>query len=313
MLETESATCLLCNEGTDSLRVASGWDFEYRTTFDEYQFHQCVRCGLVFLKERPVAKEMPRIYPDNYYSADDSEGGPKVTAFFRNHIEASKVRRYRRLLGEGRKEVLDIGCGSGRLLDMMKRNTTGWKLSGIEICLAAAVTALLKGYDVSHADFEEDDLAWQDASFDLALMHQVIEHTRNPRKVLYRAGRLLRSGGLLSIETPDVQSLDFQIFKRRYWGGYHIPRHFYLFNKRSLAALLEQEGFEIISITSILSPVFWIHSVHNWLVDRKWGRGAARLFHYRNPVLLGVATVIELIQTSLFHRSSNMQILARRL
>jgi SAM-dependent methyltransferase len=312
MLKTENALCLLCGDTAESVPVATGWDFEYATTSAEYRIHQCVRCETVFLKDRPAAVEMACIYPDNYYTADDSEGGSRVTAFVRNLIESSKVKRYRMLLGKGPKDVIDIGCGDGRLLDILTRNTSGWRFSGIEISFSASVAALLKGYQVEYGNFEEDDLPWRDASFDLALLHQVIEHTRDPREVLRRAARILVRGGLLSIETPDVQSLDFRLFKGRYWGGYHIPRHFYLFNKRSLTTLLEQEGFEVVRIASILSPVFWIHSVHNWLVDKEWGRGVARFFHYRNPLLLAAATAIDLIQTTLFHWSSNMQVIARK-
>ena len=59
-------------------------------------------------------------------------------------------------------------------------------------------------------------------------MNNLIEHVRNPVQELRKAGPLLKSGGVIFIETPNTDSWDFKFFKR-YWGG-SIPQdtHFYL-------------------------------------------------------------------------------------
>jgi SAM-dependent methyltransferase len=272
----------------------------------------CSKCGIVFIKDRPAREEMASIYPDNYYSYSEMAHDMSLVAFVRKHIESHKADRYEQLLGCGKREVVDIGCGDGRLLDILRKQNDKWRLSGIEINNKAAAAASSKGYQVEQGDFESDKIPWTRGTFDLALLHQVLEHTRDPRNVLKRIASILKKGGYLSIETPDIESLDFHLFKKRYWGGYHIPRHFYLFNKTSLVKLLKEEGFEIVRIESILSPVFWIHSAHNWLVDRKWGRSAARFFHYKNPLLLASATAIELIGTMIWRKSSNMQVIAMK-
>jgi len=312
-LETETAYCILCGDSAPSVPIAAGWDFEYCTTLAEHLIYRCVSCGTVFIRNRPVAGEMRRIYPENYYTAGDSKRKSGITCFLRRLIETAKVKRYRDLLGPGAHQVADIGCGDGRMLDVIRGIVPYWRLSGIDITAAAAAAAQSKGYQVVKGDIEVDGLPWEEGSLDLVLLHQVLEHTRDPRAVIRRANRLLRKGGLLSIETPDTEGVDFRVFKNRYWGGYHIPRHFYLFNKRSLAELLYESDFVVVSIKSILSPVFWIHSVHNWLVDRQWGKGLAGFFHYRNPFLLAVTTLIELVQVSFFYRSSNMQVIGRKL
>jgi SAM-dependent methyltransferase len=312
LFRTEDAYCILCGPTVSGFPIASGWDFEYGTVREEHHLEMCSRCGTVYIKDRPAREEMATIYPDNYYSYSESSHNASIVAFMRSRIEASKAERYWQLLGQGERHIVDIGCGDGRLLDILQRQNGEWRLSGIEINKRAAASARSKGYPVALGDFESEEIPWPAGTFDLALLHQVLEHTRNPRNVLKRISLILKVGGYLSIETPDIESLDFHLFKKRYWGGYHIPRHFYLFNKRSLVHLLKEEGFEIVRIESILSPVFWIHSAHNWLVDRKWGRGVARVFNYRNPVLLAAATAIELIGTMIWRRSSNMQIIARK-
>ncbi|MFA6384974.1 MAG: methyltransferase domain-containing protein, partial [Candidatus Omnitrophota bacterium] len=136
--------------------------------------------------------------------------------------------------------------------------------------------------------------------------------TRDPRGAIKKIHSLLRAHGVLSIETPDTDSWDFGLFKRRYWGGYHIPRHFYIFNKASLCLLLDQEGFEVISCKNMLSPVFWIHSARNFLIDNRRLKKFSVFFHYQNPFLLAVAACIDLIQVVLAAKSSNLQIVARK-
>jgi hypothetical protein len=39
------------------------------------------------------------------------------------------------------------------------------------------------------------------------------------------------------IVTDNTDALDFKIFKGGYWGGYHFPRHWNLFNRKSLTKL----------------------------------------------------------------------------
>jgi SAM-dependent methyltransferase len=313
MIQTETAYCVLCGASAISVPIAYGWDFEYGTTREEHQLDLCCGCCTIFIKDRPAEAEMGRIYPSDYYSFNESSKRPSITDYIRTRLELAKARRYSRLMGQGKRNIIDIGCGDGRLLDILKQHDRSWRCSGIDIDWKAAIVARNKGHDCHPGNIENDELHWLPGSFDLALLHQVIEHTRDPRRVLQRIAQLLRKGGYVSIETTDVKSLDFRLFGQRYWGGYHIPRHFYVFNKQSLRKLLEQEGFEVVRIASILSPVFWIHSVHNWLVDTEWGWWAARFFHYRNPILLAAATTIELVQTTVFRQSSNMQVIARKI
>lgn len=314
MLITEKASCVCRDTSSEYKVIASGWDFEYETTRDEHRVARCSSCQTVFLHDRPVDKEMSAIYPSNYYSFSEAGKSGGITAFFRNKIESGKAKSYQALIGENKPaKIIDIGCGDGRLLDILSSHVSGvWSYSGIEIDPRAVEGAKSKGYDVVYGNFETNAVPWMPGTFDLALMHQVIEHTREPREVLRRTSRILKPGGYLSIETPDVDSWDFSLFSKRYWGGYHLPRHFYMFKKKSIARLLEEEGFEVVRMNAILSPVFWIHSVHNWLVDRPWGVKLAKFFHYQNPVLLGIATIIELLQIGTCGTSSNMQIIARK-
>jgi SAM-dependent methyltransferase len=302
-----------CDPPADFAPVGSGWDFEYGTTLQDFTYARCPRCGVVVNTTLPVAQEMARIYPHDYYAFSDSKGGNALVTAVRNRLERAKVAEFRRLVGREAADIIDIGCGDGRLLDILAREApAGWRYAGVEIGPEAAATAACKGYDVRPGDFDFLDLADWTSRFDLALMHQVIEHTRYPRETLDKVHALLRPGGILSIETPDLDAWDRRLFGDRYWGGWHIPRHFFMFDKKSLPALAEATGFEVVSMRSILSPVFWIHSIHNMVADSRPLQRFAPMIRATNPVLLAVATSIELVQTKLFGSSSNLQIILRK-
>src|SRR5262245_45613080 len=295
-LATEAAECELCGTARYAAPLATGWDFEYATSHQEFRIVRCSACGLVYLADRPVVEALAIIYPPNYYSFDESTRENRLVKAIRDRLERRKAVAYTTVLGRGPRDVLDVGCGDGRLLDILRRAGDGrWKLSGVEIGAGAASQARAKGYEVVHCDFEAVDLAAWRGRFDLILMHQVLEHTRSPRQAIQKVLSLLKPGGVFSIETPDTVSWDWALFRRRYWGGYHVPRHFYLFNKENLSTLLRQEGFDIVRQRSILSPVFWIHSVHNYLVDNPRMAGLGRFAHYQNPLLLAGATMIDLV------------------
>lgn len=313
VLPVEEAACLFCGDAETRL-VARGRDYEYASSPDYFDLVQCIGCELMFIRPRPAAEAMSAIYPSTYYAYNEEEEERPLVKFFRDRIEGIKVRRYRELAPQDGARLVDIGCGDGRLLEVIRRlGPPSWQLSGIEIGEGAARKAEAKGFEVRAGDIESMDLTQWAQRFDLALMHHVIEHVRDPRDVLRKLSGLLRAGGVLSIETPEIEGWDFRLFRKRYWGGYHIPRHFYLFNASTLTRLLREQGFEVLSVRSIPSPAFWIFSAHNWLVDRPWGRRLASFCHPQNLLAVSAATALEAVQLLTRRQSSNLQVLARKL
>jgi SAM-dependent methyltransferase len=224
-------------------------------------------------------------------------------------VDGRKVRLYRRLLpGPGR--IVDVGCGDGRILDMLRRHgRSDWELWGIEFNDGAAAQARRAGYTVLAGRFET--VALEPASVDLMIMNQLIEHVEDPRAMIAKARAALRPGGHLVIETPNLDSLDARIFRRRYWGGYHFPRHFTLFDTRTLPALARAGGLEPLEQRPLVCPQFWILSIHHLALERGWPARLVGWLSFKNPLLLGPATAIEVVQ-KLFWWTSNLQLVARR-
>ncbi len=101
--------------------------------------------------------------------------------------------------------LLDLGSSDGGTL-------THFAELRADISLAAAdifgnPDAYPRGTDFQRADFESDELPWQDSTFDAITCMHVVEHLSNPRHLLRQSARLLKPGGRMYIETPHPRTV----------------------------------------------------------------------------------------------------------
>jgi SAM-dependent methyltransferase len=291
-LVLENAVCAVC--GTNEAEpLAVGEDFEYRTSPDSFLAVQCRRCGLVYLDKRPAESELGRIYPDDYHAFVFSAENFGFVYRVRRRLEARRLLRAAKGLPRDAR-VLDVGCGDGFHLGLLQEyGKRGWRLEGVDSDHRAVRRAGEAGLTVHEGTVQDVEL--ETDAFDLVLLIQTIEHVGDPGAVLRRIHDLLRPGGRLLIVTDNTGSLDFTIFKRRHWGGYHFPRHWNLFNGRALRLLAEQSGFAVETLTTMVSPVNWVYSVRNTLDD--WGapRGLVAQFSLESAPSLAAFTAFDAV------------------
>ena len=141
------------------------------------------------------------------------------------------------------QRLLDIGCGNGDFL--VSAQEAGWDISGLEPDPKAAAVAQQSGLDVTLGTAD----VFADASncFDAITLSHVIEHVHEPGQLLQTVHRLLKPGGVVYIDTPNIDSHGAKFFGKN-WRGLEAPRHLVLFNPASLTALLSASGFEDISM-----------------------------------------------------------------
>jgi SAM-dependent methyltransferase len=295
-LTTEAAVCCLC-ETDDAELIGAGEDFEYRTSLDKFSASRCRACGLVYLNPRPSLSEFARIYPANYHAFEFSETEFGFVFEVRRRLEARRLLGWCKSLPDSAR-ILDIGCGDGFHLELLKDfGKKTWTLEGVDADERAAFAAEEKGLKVHCGTLENLDLPRE--SYDLAFLIMTVEHVADPVGLLRDARSILRPGGRLVIVTDNTDSLDFRLFKKRHWGGYHFPRHWNLFNPATMRRLAAKTGFEVEKLTTQVSPVNWVYSIRNRLADHKAPPWLIEQFSLKTPFTLAVFTGFDILNNLL--------------
>ena len=288
-LQLVQAVCCLCDI-EDVVPVGIGEDFEYRTSADTFLAVRCRRCGLVYLNPRPAEAEEQRIYPDHYHAFGFNPEQFGLIYTVRRRLEARRVLNWCRGLPTNAR-ILDVGCGDGFHLKLLRDfGRRSWTLEGADTDLRAVAAARRTGLTVHHGAVEELKLT---GGYHLILMVMTVEHLADPVGVLKTARNLLAPGGRVVIVTDNAASPDFAVFGGRHWGGYHFPRHFYLFTRETLAKLAHKADLEVERIVTDFSPVNWVYSIRNWLDD--WGapRWLVNCFSLKSAPALAAFTLLD--------------------
>jgi SAM-dependent methyltransferase len=255
---------------------------------------ECQGCGLLYVNPRPAPREMEKFYPETYSWKETLEADLSLTRLvrklekgYRYHLLRYEVSKVVKFIGRSQGKVLDIGCGTGDRLDIFRKK--GFETYGVENSHSADYAtdhlklSVVKG-DLFTAHFP-------DAFFDLVTLYNVLEHTHNPSGVIREINRILKKGGILIIQIPNKDSLQYKIFKKR-WAAFDVPRDLYYFGIETLSSSLEKAGFELKGIDHFMNwwhpPTLVISFFPNLDPQKAWvkdGRGD-------NPLLQRLAWIL---------------------
>jgi SAM-dependent methyltransferase len=234
----ERPACELCGS-EDKRPVAARTDL-FLGGDTLFSMVECLQCGVVYQHPRPTQAEMDRFYPSDYQQYTPSvQAESWIRRIDRRYGLRKRCKVITRHVKHGR--LLDVGCATGDFLSEMKRQT-GWSVAGIEPSYHAARYAQAQvGVPVINGVLNTAPFA--SASFDAITMWDVLEHVYDPRTVIQETARLLRPGGVLVVNHPNLDSIDRKIFGHL-WLGYELPRHLYLFPTALLRQLMDEYGFK---------------------------------------------------------------------
>jgi SAM-dependent methyltransferase len=228
--------CLLCGavEFREILRAS---DRLYGTTTEMFPLVECVGCGLARLE--PAPRDLARFYPRNYWFKPGDSLAARLEESYRRLLIRDHVAFVERTLRESGGPVLDVGCGGGLFLGVLQER--GARVLGLDNSVEAAKAAWEQNrVTVLLGDLLQAPVA--KGSCGVVTMFHVLEHLPEPVGFLWAARRLLRPGGRLVVQVPNLDCWQYHILGRR-WNGLDVPRHLHDFRAQDLNRLLGMCGF----------------------------------------------------------------------
>lgn len=213
--------------------------------------------------------EIQKRHSDQYYSAQSNE----------DLVMYRLIKRYLDTKKAG-GEILDIGAGTGDMLDML--DSSLYQKAAIDISPVAVEIMKKKGVDACVSDVISQPLPYGDGSKDIVIATEILEHLSNPEYLLSEIFRILRPGGYLIASVPNIYQLatvflyllDIPPVNAARYGSIHFRD----FTLRLYRQALREHGFQIKKIKGdIIFPFKGPFS--RWLAGW-WPRIAHRLLAF---------------------------------
>jgi 2-polyprenyl-3-methyl-5-hydroxy-6-metoxy-1,4-benzoquinol methylase len=239
----EGTGCTAC--GAQEFRVRfQVTDRLYGTTRRAFHIVECLACGLLRLSPQPSPEEFDAYYPKRYWFDPAENAASGMEERYRRLVLRDHLHFVERALREAGESgpVLDVGCGGGLFLGMLRER--GYGVLGLDVSREAAGLAWRR-HHVPAITGELAAAPVAPASCAAVTMFHVLEHVARPQAYLGEAYRLLGPKGRVIIQVPNAASWQFALLGRR-WNGVDAPRHLHLFRGADMERMLEAAGFEVL-------------------------------------------------------------------
>ena len=232
-----------------------------------YDAVECRACGLIYASPMPnlTFDTLQDVYGSEYIEDQSAMGGTDSSLEALRRGTSRQMELVERQVPPGR--ALNVGATSEAVKVLEER---GWKLHLVEASAYSAEKARRNwGFDVTTSKLEEFECA--PGFFDFVKLGHVIEHLPDPALALRRIATMLRTGGVLLVDTDNAGGLRSRIEigvrgvlgedmaaalvrrltgknLRKRFGTLGPPLHLYAFTRASLARVLTDNGFEVLEV-----------------------------------------------------------------
>lgn len=214
-------------------------------TVEGIRINKCPNCGLVYTEHKNIFQDS--LYEVNYFTGKGISGkdflkNKEILEFdrFRLKMRLKKIEQF-----ASKGNLLDVGCATGIFMEMAQNKD--WNCYGIELSDFAA-NYCRDELKLNVMTGTLDKVSYPENYFDVVTLFHVLEHISDPVTFLSKdVHPILKSGGLLVIETPNFASLESKT-NREQWSDLKPREHLYHFTPSTLKKIIENAGFEIVQI-----------------------------------------------------------------
>lgn len=221
-------------------------DFLYQINRFQKPFsvYRCSQCGLIFQNPIPDVSEIETFYEQGYYegTSNFSYEDERKTEQFSFYVWNARIKKLNQSIlsfsPNQDKNFLDIGCSFGGLLKAAEKK--GFCSYGIE--LSDFSRTVSDGFFPGRVFKNFLEANFTSNFFDAITLIEVVEHLENPSVYLEKIYQLLKPGGLVLIQTANMDGLQAKKAGETY--HYFLPGHLFYFSKKNLEMKLKEIGFK---------------------------------------------------------------------
>jgi SAM-dependent methyltransferase len=241
LFDARRSTCPWCGGGDLAGRLDTTDLIQHKP--GRFHLDECRSCGHVFQNPALSLAGLDHYYAE-FYEGDGAETWELAFA-------GMGPTYGRRMDALGRlttpRAWLDVGTGHGHFCLAARRRWPDTVVDGLDLTGAIDEAARRGWVDRGYRGLFPDLADGLPRSYDVVSMHHYLEHTREPRRELAAAAKVLDAGGYLMIEGPDVES-PWARRLGRWWRCWFQPQHQHFVPCANLLAALDDAGFDVVSV-----------------------------------------------------------------
>ncbi len=208
-----------------------------RTRLSPGTILRCQSCGFGFRQSRFGEKQLADLYRGMDTKVYQAELRGRIRTASR-HLRILNQNAHR---NGGGGELLDVGCASGIFL--AQALDAGWRVTGLEPSEALYQEAKERiGSRGTILPLILEEASFGEQRFNAVTLWDVLEHVVEPTNLMRKCGELLKPGGLLLLNVPDLDSLEARLLGRRW--PLLLPEHLNYFNRTSLKLCGQRSALE---------------------------------------------------------------------
>ncbi len=261
----EHRACPLCSsKDVEQDRVCT----DRLVSKEQFEIWQCNGCTFHFTQDAPDRDHIREYYKSEDYISHALKGKgwiARISHLVRKWITLPRRRRWVERLNKGKsKTLLDIGCGTGEWLALMKKHH--WDVRGTEPDADARTHCT----EELHLTVDDALEKIPSSSFDVITLWHVLEHMHSLHDSMEQIRRILKPDGTCVIAVPNIESDTAKKYAED-WFAYEVPRHLYHFSMETVEGLSKMHGFEISSCRTLPLDAYYICLMSDrWPVQGLW-------------------------------------------
>ena len=239
---------------------------DYLVSGESFDIMECSDCSLHFTSPIPNEEDIGKYYKSNDYISHTSKGNSiinKIYRIVRYFTLRSKRKIVRRIAQKQSGTLLDIGCGTGNFLGIMKQS--GWNIKGVEV---NKETRKLAELNTDSVILDPTEFLKSEQKYDVITLWHSLEHLHELEQYLNKISLSLNANGVVIIALPNYRSFDAEYYQHD-WAAYDIPRHLYHFSFEAMIILMKKFKFELIQSKQMPFDPIYVSLLSEFSVIKK--------------------------------------------